>query len=84
MCVVFDETEEDFISEVGIYYMGFDPDDEVEFYIQNRGKNGIPISIRDLLKDQDWKDEKLKSLSEALDDYIYNKKDEDEDDEEEE
>lgn len=79
--IVFDETEKDFASEVGIYYMGFDPDDEVELYIQNRGKNGIPNSIRALLDDQDWKDEKLKSLSDALDDYIYNK---DEDDEEEE
>ena len=79
---VFDETEKDFVNEVSDYYFGFDPDDEVEFYIQNRGENGIPNSIRSLLNDQDWKDEKLKSLSDALNDYLYNK-DEDEEDEEE-
>ena len=84
VCIVFDETDEDFVSEVGIYYMGFDPEDEVELYIQNRGKNGIPTSIRDLLDDQDWKDDKLKSLSDALDNYIYNKDDEDENEEEDE
>lgn len=82
--IVFDETEEDFVNEVRDYYIGFDPDDEVEFYIQGRGKNGIPNSIRALLDDQDWKDEKLKSLSDALDNYIYNKDDEDEDEDAEE
>lgn len=83
VCIVFDETEEDFVNEFRDYYYGFDPEDEAEIYIQNRGKNGIPNSIRDLLDDQDWKDEKLKSLLDALDDYIYNKEDEDEDGEEE-
>lgn len=81
---VFDETEKDFVNEVRDYYVGFDPEDEAELYIQNRGKNGIPNSIRALLDDQDWKDEKLESLSDALDNYIYNKdEDEDEDAEEE-
>ena len=84
VCVVFDETEDDFVDEIRDYYVGFDPEDEVELYIQNRGKNGIPTSIRALLDDQDWKDEKLKSLSDALDDYIYNKDDEDENEEEDE
>ena len=84
VCVVFDETEDDFVDEIRDYYVGFDPEDEVELYIQNRGKNGIPTSIRDLLDDQDWKEEKLKSLIDALDDYIYNKDDEDENEEENE
>lgn len=82
VCVVFDETEDDFVDEIRDYCVGFDPEDEAELYIQNRGKNGIPTSIRALLDDQDWKDEKLKSLSDALDNYIYNKDDEDEDEDE--
>ena len=80
--IVFDKTEKDFVSEVGIYYMGFDPEDEAAFYVDSRGKNGVPNSIRDLLDDQDWKDEKLKSLSDALDDYIYNKNEDEDEDEE--
>lgn len=84
VCIVFDETEEDFVNEFRDYYCGFDPEDEAEIYIQNRGKNGVPNSIRDLLDDQDWKEEKLKSLIDALDDYIYNKDDEDENEEEDE
>ena len=77
--IIFDETEKDFVTEVRDYYMGFDPDNEVELYVKNRGRNGTPNSIRALLKDQDWKDEKLKSLSDALDDYLYNKDEDDED-----
>lgn len=76
--VVFDKTEEDFVEEVRSIYVDFEPEDEAEFFIKNRGKNGIPTSIRDLLDDQDWKDEKLRSLSDALDNYIFNKIDEDE------
>lgn len=48
-------------------YRVFDVDDECEHYIANRGKNGVPDSVRDILEDQEWKDKFLSDLSDAID-----------------
>ena len=58
----FDGSFEDFKKQVEKRYCSFDVDDEVTPYVQNRGTNGIPSSIRELLEDAEWKEEQLKAL----------------------
>lgn len=53
--------------KVGDLYEGFDVDDEVELWIEGRGQRGVPSSIRTLVEDAEWKEEKLKQLYNALD-----------------
>lgn len=62
----FDGTDENFVTQVEEYYNNFDVDEETEILIESRGKNGIPSSIRIILEDQEWKNNKLKELSKDL------------------
>ena len=41
----------------------FDIDEEIEFFIENRGKYGIPSSVRAIVKDAEWKEEVLNNLA---------------------
>lgn len=63
----FDGTSQGFIKALRERYNNFDVDEEAEVYIDNRGKNGIPDSIRDLLDDAVWKE---KTLGELADDLV--------------
>lgn len=56
----------DLVNQIIEYSYNYDADDEAEVYINIRGKNGVPSSIRDLIEDADWKGEKLKELCDAL------------------
>lgn len=49
-------------------YDGFDVDDEAELWIDQRGKNGVPNSISEIVEDQEWKLEKLGELYNDLSD----------------
>ena len=60
------EGNEDFIEEVRTLYEDFDVDEEAEIYIENRGKNGVPSSIRVLINDAEWKENALLELAEEL------------------
>lgn len=40
-----------FMNDLKGYYYDFDPEEHAEMWIENRGKNGTPDSIRDLLDD---------------------------------
>ena len=40
----------------------FDVDEEAEKWIDHRGKNGVPSSIKVLVEDQKWKENKLEDL----------------------
>lgn len=62
----FDGTSEGFIEAVRERYNNFDVDEEAEVYIDNRGKNGVPDSIRDLLDDAVWKEKTLGELADEL------------------
>lgn len=62
----FDGSSENFIEKVEAYAESFDIDEEVEPYIECRGKNGVPSSIRTLVEDAEWKLEQLEQLSESL------------------
>lgn len=55
---------DDFRDKVREYYEGYDPDDEAALWYGK--KRGEPSSLRDLLNDMEWYDNKLKELSETL------------------
>lgn len=57
--VWFDGTNEDFINQFVEVATNFDVDEAVEPWIDMRGQNGVPNSIRDLLDDADWKKDLL-------------------------
>lgn len=64
--VWFDGTDEDFINSLrkGVY--DFDIDEEVELWVNSRGKNGVPSSIKVLVEDAEWKLKQLKILLNTL------------------
>ena len=64
--IFFDGTNNDFIQEFYRYAYNFDIDDEVEPYVQNRAKNGIPNSIVDLIEDAQWKQKTLEETADKL------------------
>jgi hypothetical protein len=55
MTLWYDGTDEDFIQKFETLVENFDPDEEAEIFIEMRGKNGVPDSIRAILDDQVWK-----------------------------
>lgn len=61
--VWFDGTDEDFIDQFDRIYQNFDVDEELEVFMECRGKNGVPTSVRDLLEDQEWKNKCLGNTS---------------------
>lgn len=65
--ITYDGTDEDFIREFKTYADYFDVDEEVEIWIDSRGKNGVPSSIRALVEDAEWKEETLKNTADDLD-----------------
>jgi len=53
----YDGTVENLVDEFAAYAENYDVDDEVECYINMRGENGVPDSVRDLIDDcQEAKD----------------------------
>lgn len=69
----FDGTYEGFTNAVEKRVLNFDIDEEVEIWIQSRGKGGCPNSIMDLVHDAEWKQ---KALEKLLDDLQENEKEE--------
>lgn len=64
--VQFDGTNKGFIEAVEERYKTFDVNEEAEVYIDMRGTNGVPNSIRDLIEDAEWKKSMLKQLANEL------------------
>lgn len=62
----FDGTDSGFAQGLYEYWQGFDVDDEVEPYIEMRGTNGVPSSVRELIEDAEWKRDTLGELSKAV------------------
>lgn len=62
----FDGTDEGFVNGVKDRYNGFDVDEETEIWIENRGKNGVPSSIKALVEDAEWKERTLGELFDQL------------------
>lgn len=55
-----------FIANLESRIDNWDSEEEAMPYIERRGQNGVPSSIRDLLDDADWKVEQLKDLLDAI------------------
>lgn len=66
VCLFYNGTYNNFKEKLTEYSENFDIDEEVEPWIENRGKNGTPSSIKGLVEDAEWKQEQLKELSESL------------------
>lgn len=66
VCLFYDGSYNNFKEKLTEYAENFDIDEEAEIWIENRGKNGTPNSIKDLVEDAEWKKEKLQELSESL------------------
>ena len=64
--LIYDGTEEDFIRQFERYAEDFDAEDHAETYINMRGKNGVPESIKDLLEDTEWQKEMLLEVAKDL------------------
>ena len=59
--ITFDGTAEDFVKEFTEYAENYDVDEEVELYVDGRGKRGVPSTVRELLDDcQEAKDTLMK------------------------
>lgn len=65
----YDGTEENFTGAVRTLADNFDVDEETEKWIECRGKDGCPSSIKELYEDAEWKKDKLIELAYSLEDY---------------
>ena len=82
-----DEKGKNLIADIESYYDDYDPEEHAELWIEGRGQNGAPSSIRALLDDADAIDGMLKELSDELtkinhpmnESYRYNWRDDIED-----
>jgi DNA-dependent RNA polymerase auxiliary subunit epsilon len=79
-CIWFDGTTAGFIEAVRKRTENFDVDEAVEVFIECRGKNGVPSSIRALVEDAEWKLEELETLADALSELDFEEDTEDEED----
>ena len=70
MIIYFDKEDSvnTFMDGLKEYYLTFDPDDHAAMWIENRGKNGTPDSIRDLLDDAENIKEMIGELIRYLED----------------
>ena len=64
--LTYDGTEKDFIREFNDYAEGFDAENHAEMWIECRGKNGVPDSIKDLLEDAEWIKDTLMEVADDL------------------
>lgn len=64
--IFFNGTNNGFIQEFYNRAYDFDIDEEVEIFVQGRGKNGIPSSIVDLVEDAKWKQKTLEETADEL------------------
>lgn len=64
--LIYDGTEEDFIRQFENYAEDFDAEEHAEMWIEGRGKNGVPDSIKDLLEDAEWQKEMLLEVAKNL------------------
>lgn len=64
--LIYDGTEEGFIAAFFEYANDFDAEEHTEMWINGRGKNGVPESIKDLLVDAEWQKSMFLQVAEAL------------------
>lgn len=64
--LIYDGSEEGFIAAFVDYANWFDAEEHAEMWIESRGKNGVPESIKDLLEDAEWQKNMFLEVAEAL------------------
>lgn len=64
--LIYDGTEEGFVVAFVEYANDFDAEEHTEIWIESRGKNGVPESIKDLLEDAEWQKNTFLEVAEAL------------------
>lgn len=64
--LVFTLYGETLLEAVTELYESYDAEEHAELWIDNRGKNGVPESIRELLDDADSIEEMLRELAVAI------------------
>ena len=64
--LIYDGTEEGFIKAFRSYAEDFDAEEHAEMWIEGRGKNGVPESIKNLLEDAEWQKEMLLEVAKDL------------------
>ena len=67
----FNGSNNEFINSFRKYVEDFDVDEEAEIWIESRGECGVPSSIRVLVDDAEWKEERLQTLLKNLEDIEY-------------
>ena len=66
----FDGTAEDFVEQFTECAENYDVDDKVELYVNMRGKNGVPNTVRELLDDCQEAKDTLMEISSKLQEAI--------------
>ncbi len=74
-CIWFDGTTKGFIDAVQTLAENFDVDEAAELWINCRGTNGVPSSVRALVKDAEWKLKTLETLADAFCDLYFEEED---------
>ena len=64
--VFYVDKDEEFVAGVKRLAADFDPDEHAEMWVESRGKNGVPGTIRELLDDAEAIDKMLQDLAAAL------------------
>lgn len=68
--IYFNGTAEDFVEKFTERAENYDVDEEVELYMEMRGKNGVPDTIRELLDDCQEAKDTLMEIAEKLQEAI--------------
>lgn len=64
--LIYDGTEEGFIAAFDEYANWFNAEEHAEMWIETRGKNGVPESIKDILEDAEWQKNTFLQVAEVL------------------
>lgn len=72
----FDGTAEDFVKEFCEAAENYDVDEEVELYVNMRGRDGVPNTVRELLDDCQEAKDKLMEIAEKLKEALTEDEDE--------
>ena len=64
--VWFDGTDAGFIRGFRAAADSFDPDEHAGMWVEHRGENGVPYSLRALIDDADWIRDTLLSVADQL------------------
>lgn len=68
--IEYDGSVEDFVKKFSEYADAYDVDEEVELYVDMRGKNGVPNTVRELLDDCQEAKDTLMDIADKLNNAI--------------